>query len=100
LQAIKAQNPAIRSKAGIMLGLGETKAQVLTLFDDLRAVGCEFLTIGQYLAPSKAHAPVRAYLAPDVFEEYGEIARARGFSFVASAPLVRSSYHAGEALGL
>ena len=88
------------SKSGIMLGLGETRAQVLALFDDLRAAHCDFLTIGQYLAPSSAHYPVRAYIEPSVFAEYGEIAREKGFSFVASAPLVRSSYHAGEALGL
>ena len=100
LQAIKAQNPNIHSKTGIMLGLGETKEQVYTLFDDLLAVDCEFLTIGQYLAPSKAHHPVRAYIPPEIFDEYGETARKKGFSFVASAPLVRSSYQAGEALGL
>jgi len=100
LRNIKTQSPAIRSKTGIMLGLGETRAQVLTLFDDLRAVGCEFLTIGQYLPPSAAHAPVREYVTPEVFEEYGEIARAMGFAFAASAPLVRSSYRAGDALGM
>ena len=98
LQAVKVLNPAVRSKTGIMLGLGETREQVLGLFDDLRAVGCEFLTIGQYLAPSKEHYPVREYIEPGVFEEYGNIARKKGFSFVASAPLVRSSYYAAEAL--
>ena len=100
LQNIKALRPDIHSKTGIMLGLGETKEQVLALFDDLREVGCEFLTIGQYLAPTKNHVPVEAYIEPAQFEEYGELARAKGFSFVASAPLVRSSYHAEEALGL
>jgi len=100
LENIKTLASAIHSKTGIMLGLGETEAEVLTLFDDLRAVGCDFLTIGQYLAPTKAHAPPRAYIEPAVFERYGAIAAAKGFSFVASAPLVRSSYHAGEVLGL
>jgi len=100
LRQIKAQSPAIHSKSGIMLGFGETEEQVLQLFDDLRAMGCEFLTIGQYLAPSKAHYPVQAYVPPGQFEAYGAAARKKGFAFVASAPLVRSSYHAGEALGL
>lgn len=99
LKGIKALDPGIRSKTGIMLGLGETKAQVLSLFDDLWAVGCEFLTIGQYLAPTRAHYPVQSYVTPEQFDEYGDIARTKGFTFVASAPLVRSSYHAGEALG-
>jgi len=99
LQKIKVLNPAIHSKTGIMLGLGETREQVYALFDDLRAVGCELLTIGQYLAPSKEHHPVVEYIEPGIFEAYGKIAREKGFSFVASAPLVRSSYHAGEALG-
>ncbi|MDR3294979.1 MAG: lipoyl synthase [Clostridiales Family XIII bacterium] len=100
IRGIKQMNPDIRSKSGIMLGLGETKNQVTALFDDLRAAGCEFLTIGQYLAPSRAHHPVCAYVHPDQFAEYAEMAKEKGFSFVASAPFVRSSYHAGEALGL
>jgi lipoic acid synthetase len=66
----------------------------------LRVAGCEFLTIGQYLAPSAAHLPVARYVPPEEFDELGEVARAKGFSFVASAPFVRSSYHAGEALGV
>ena len=98
IEAIKKLAPEIRSKSGIMLGLGETHEQILELFDDLRAVGCELLTIGQYLAPSHSHYPVQAFLEPEVFEQYGEIARSKGFSFVASAPLVRSSYQAEEAL--
>ena len=100
LENIKRLNPDIRSKTGIMLGLGETKEQVHALFDDLRSVGCEFLTIGQYLAPSRQHFPIHEYITPQQFEEYGAIAKEKGFTFVASAPLVRSSYHAGEALGL
>ncbi|MCL1855351.1 MAG: lipoyl synthase [Clostridia bacterium] len=100
LRDIKRFQPTVRSKTGIMLGLGETWDQVLALFDDLRDAGCEFLTIGQYLAPSREHIPVREYIEPRRFEEYGAAAREKGFDFVASAPLVRSSYHAGEALGI
>jgi len=99
LGSIKQLNPNIRVKSGIMVGFGETKQQVYELFDDLRAVGCEFLTIGQYLAPSKNHIPVHEYITPAQFDEYGAVAREKGFKFVASAPLVRSSFNAGEALG-
>ena len=97
LREIKALNPNIYSKTGIMLGLGETKKQVELLFDDLRDVGCDFLTIGQYLAPSKSHFPTIEYIAPEQFEHYGNTAREKGMSFVMSAPLVRSSYNAIEA---
>ena len=99
LRRIHALDPGIRSKTGIMLGLGETEAEVLELFDHLRAHDCDFLTIGQYLAPSREHYPVREYPHPDVFEAYRQKALAAGFSFVASAPFVRSSFMAGEALG-
>jgi len=95
-----AKEPDIRGKTGMMLGLGETEDEVLTLLDDLRSVGCEFLTIGQYLAPTKAHYPVQAYITPEQFDTYKQIAYDKGFSFVASAPFVRSSYQASEALGL
>jgi len=100
LLRIKQSNQKVHSKSGIMLGFGETEEQVYELFKDLRSVGCEFLTIGQYLAPSKKHFPVQEYVHPSQFEEYGAQAKAMGFDFVASAPLVRSSYNAGEALGL
>jgi len=100
LKNIKLLNPKIRSKSSAMLGLGETKEQVHELFNDLREVGCEFLTIGQYLAPSLRHFQIQEYITPSQFEEYGATAKEKGFSFVASAPLVRSSYHAGEALGM
>jgi len=98
LKNIKRLDPGIRSKSGFMVGLGETKAQVSQLLDDLREASCEILTIGQYLAPSKLHYPVKEYIEPALFEEYGDIARSKGFNFVASAPLVRSSYHADEAI--
>lgn len=84
----------VRTKSGIMLGLGETREEIIETMDDLRRVGCEVMTIGQYLQPSKKHYDVRAYITPEQFEEYGEIARGKGFRHVESAPMVRSSYHA------
>lgn len=84
----------IRSKSGIMLGLGETRDEVLETMDDLLAVGCEVMTIGQYLQPTEEHYPVHDYIHPDVFAEYGRIGREKGFRHIESAPLVRSSYHA------
>ncbi|MDR2156332.1 MAG: lipoyl synthase [Clostridiales Family XIII bacterium] len=95
---IKKTDASIHSKSGVMVGLGETKEQVLSLMDDLRAADCAFITIGQYLAPSKAHHAVVEYIRPDVFAEYAQCARDKGFDFVASAPFVRSSYRAEEAL--
>ena len=82
------------SKSGIMVGLGETPAEVEELMDDLRAVGCRILTIGQYLQPTHRHYPVAAYITPEQFAAYKEIGLAKGFEQVESAPLVRSSYHA------
>lgn len=87
-------NSNVRTKSGIMLGLGETETDILQTMDDLLEAGCEVITIGQYLQPSRKHLPVQAYIHPDNFERYGEIARSKGFAFVESAPLVRSSYHA------
>ncbi len=98
LKSIKELAPDIRSKTGIMLGLGETAEQIYRVFNDLRDVNCEFLTIGQYLAPSSAHYPVQEYVTPEEFDRYGQIAKEKGFAFVASAPFVRSSYNASEAL--
>jgi len=98
LKSIKELAPDIRSKTGIMLGLGEKEDQVYEVMDDLRAVNCEFLTIGQYLAPSSAHYPVQEYITPEQFDLYGKVAEEKGFAFVASAPFVRSSYNAAEAL--
>jgi lipoic acid synthetase len=88
--------PDIATKSNLMLGLGETRDGVLRVMDDLRTAGCDGLTIGQYLAPTKSHLPVKEYVHPDVFAELGELARAKGFTFVASGPLVRSSYKADE----
>ena len=84
----------IRSKSGIMLGLGETEDEILQVMDDLLAVGCEVMTIGQYLQPTKSHFPLQAYITPEKFAEYGEIGRKKGFRHIESAPMVRSSYHA------
>ncbi len=84
----------IRSKSGIMLGLGETFNEVLQTMDDLLECGCEVMTIGQYLQPTENHYPVQEYIHPDIFTEYGEIGLRKGFKFIESAPLVRSSYHA------
>ena len=98
LKNIKLLNPSIKSKTGIMVGLGESSEEVLQVMKDLRGVGCEILTIGQYLAPSKQHHPVVEYIHPDAFEVYKRIALDMGFSHVNSGPFVRSSYHAGEAL--
>ena len=98
IESVRDINPNIRTKSGIMLGLGESYEEVLSAFDDLREVGCEILTIGQYLSPSKNHYPVKEYISPEIFEQYAEVARGKGFSHVASAPFVRSSYHAHLAL--
>lgn len=88
----------VRAKSGIMLGLGETEAEVIETMDDLIAVGCSVLTIGQYLQPTRRHYEVREYVRPEVFERLGEIGRSKGFRHVESAPLVRSSYKAEEHL--
>ncbi len=82
------------TKSGIMLGLGETEAEIIETMDDLRAVGCDILTLGQYLQPTMKHLPVAEFITPEKFEEYKEIGLAKGFRFVESGPLVRSSYHA------
>lgn len=84
----------VRSKSGIMLGLGETEEEILQTMRDLRDAGCEVMTIGQYLQPTRRHYPVKAYVTPEKFEEYGKIGREMGFRHVEAGPLVRSSYHA------
>ncbi len=88
--------PQIKTKSGLMLGLGETIDEVLRLMDDLRAVGCDMLTIGHYMQPTKKNLPVIEYIRPEVFDELKEIALKKGFRYVASAPLVRSSFNAEE----
>lgn len=84
----------IRSKSGIMLGLGETRDEILETMDDLLSAGCEVMTIGQYLQPTKNHFPVQDYIHPDIFAEYAEIGKQKGFRHIESGPMVRSSYHA------
>ena len=81
-----------------MVGLGETEEEVLAVMDDLIAVGCDILTIGQYLQPSKSHVEVAAYIHPDQFEAYRRIGKEKGFKYVASGPFVRSSYNAIEGM--
>jgi len=93
---IKHASPAMRTKTGMMLGLGESREEVLDALADLHEAGCEMLTLGQYLRPSPAQMPVARYVPPEEFDELGELARQLGFAAVASGPLVRSSYHAGE----
>ena len=86
----------IVTKSGVMLGLGEKETELFQTMDDLREVGCEVLTMGQYLRPNQKHLPVVEYLTPEQFNYYGDIAREKGFLYVASGPLVRSSYHAAD----
>jgi len=95
---IKKNNSNIYSKSSIMVGFGETRNQVLQVMEDLRGVDCDFLTIGQYLAPSKRHLPVYEYIHPDIFEYYRKVAYDKGFKYVASGPFVRSSYQAHKAI--
>ena len=96
LQWVKQLDSTIPTKSGLMLGLGETKAEIIATMRDLRAIAVDRLTLGQYMRPSLAHLPVVKYWTPQEFTELGEIAGSLGFSHVRSAPLVRSSYHAGE----
>jgi lipoyl synthase len=98
LRNVKSFDGSIYTKSGIMLGLGEKEEEVIKVFSDLREYGCDLLTIGQYLSPSKNHHPVVEYIHPDIFEKYKNIALEMGFKYVASAPLVRSSYMADKAL--
>ena len=94
LDQAKKLDPAIFTKSGIMVGLGEERREVLQVMDDQRSADVDFLTIGQYLRPTPRHAPVDRYVTPDEFEDYRRLALARGFLMVASSPLTRSSYHA------
>jgi lipoic acid synthetase len=87
---------AIHTKSGIMLGLGETEVELFEALQDLRRVGCDILTLGQYLQPTLKHLPVKEFVTPEKFQKYGERAREMGFVHVASGPMVRSSYHADE----
>jgi lipoic acid synthetase len=96
LRTVKRLNPAIKTKSGLMLGLGETPDELLDTLADLVEAGCDFLTLGQYLRPTPEHLPVVRYVPPAEFDELGAAARSMGFQRVASGPFVRSSYHARE----
>jgi lipoic acid synthetase len=96
LQRVKEISPAIFTKSGIMVGLGEQRNEVLQVMDDLRAADVDFLTVGQYLQPSRKHHPVMRFVPPTEFDELAAIAHAKGFAMVAASPLTRSSHHAGE----
>ncbi|MFN0198503.1 MAG: lipoyl synthase [Planctomycetaceae bacterium] len=96
LRMVKEQSPNMPTKSGLMLGLGETIEELINVCADLRNVGCEMITLGQYLQPSPAHLAVERYVPPEEFDEIGEMVRSLGFGMVASGPFVRSSYHAGE----
>ncbi|MDG2212623.1 MAG: lipoyl synthase [Verrucomicrobiota bacterium] len=96
LSKVKKRAPEIYTKSGLMLGLGETKEELLEAMTDLRSVGCDLLTLGQYLQPTQKHLKIAEFIHPDQFTEYKRIAEAMGFSYVASGPLVRSSYHADD----
>lgn len=97
LQRVKELNRQMFTKSGIMVGLGEEREEVLQVMDDMRSASVDFLTIGQYLQPTRKHAPVKSFVTPDEFKAYERIALAKGFLMVASSPLTRSSYHAGDA---
>lgn len=96
LQALKTLTPGRHTKSSIMVGVGETEEEVLSTMGDLRAVGCDFLTLGQYLQPTGKHLSVQEFVTPQAFERYQKLGEALGFAYVASGPLVRSSYKAGE----
>lgn len=96
LKKVKEIDPSIFTKSGIMVGLGETKEEVLQVMDDMRSADIDFMTIGQYLQPTPRHANVERFITPDEFAYYEKMARAKGFLLVSASPLTRSSYHAGD----
>ena len=96
LERVKARNPAQFTKSGVMVGLGETKEEVMQVMDDMRSAGVDFITIGQYLQPTRKHAAIDRFVSPDEFKALEAIAYAKGFLMVSASPLTRSSHHAGE----
>ncbi len=96
LERVKERDPTQFTKSGVMVGLGESKEEVMQVMDDMRSAGVDFITIGQYLQPTRKHAAIDRFVHPDEFHALEEIARAKGFLMVASSPLTRSSHHAGE----
>ncbi len=96
LERVKERAPDLFTKSGLMVGLGEAKAEVMQVMDDMRSAGVDFITIGQYLQPTRKHAPVDRFVSPEEFESLATIAKAKGFLMVSASPLTRSSHHAGE----
>jgi lipoic acid synthetase len=96
LDRVKIRDPSMFTKSGLMVGLGEAKEEVMQVMDDMRSAGVDFLTIGQYLQPTRRHAAVERFVDPEEFKAYEAIARAKGFLMVSASPLTRSSHHAGE----
>jgi len=96
LKTVKELDPSIFTKSGLMVGLGESKDEVLQVMDDLRSAEVDFITIGQYLQPTPAHVAIERYVTPDEFDYYARMAKAKGFLMVSASPLTRSSYHAAE----
>ena len=96
LERVKERDPSQFTKSGIMVGLGETKPEGMQVMDDMRSAGVDFITIGQYLQPTRKHAPIDRFVEPQEFAAYEAIARAKGFLMVSASPLTRSSHHAGE----
>ncbi len=96
LQRVKELSPGLMTKSGLMLGLGEERDEILQVMDDLRSADVDFLTLGQYLAPTAKHAEVKRYVPPAEFDDLKRLALGKGFALVAASPLTRSSYHAGE----
>jgi lipoic acid synthetase len=94
LDSIKRRDPTLFTKSGLMVGLGESRLEIMQVMDDLRIADVDFLTIGQYLQPTVKHAAVAEFITPEAFAEYAAIARAKGFLLVSATPLTRSSYHA------
>ena len=94
LEKVKDRDPAQFTKSGLMVGLGETKEEIMQVMDDMRSAGVDFLTIGQYLQPTRKHAKLERFVTPEEFKSYETIARAKGFLMVSASPLTRSSYHA------
>ncbi len=96
LDRVKQRDPSQFTKSGLMVGLGETKEEVMQVMDDMRSAGVDFITIGQYLQPTRKHAAIDRFVTPEEFKAYEAIARAKGFLMVSSSPLTRSSHHAGD----
>ena len=96
LEKVKDRDPTQFTKSGLMVGLGESKEEVVQVMDDMRVAGVDFLTIGQYLQPTRKHAPIDRYVSPEEFKSLEDIAISKGFLMVSASPLTRSSYHADE----